>query len=149
MLYFDFQHNEPDEKGEIVVDLGEVFEACVEQVEAADETRSTEATIEFLNSMLGPDSKVSATATSFCRLPFFICRPILCMPPYPLYASISCLCQPILFMPPYPLYFCSPQALPLVFATCLRLDQIVDLMPSLLITLFQESSHAVGFTVLQ
>eukprot|EP00904_Undaria_pinnatifida_P005130 jgi/Undpi1/1747/HiC_scaffold_11.g05136.m1 len=54
----EMEHDEPDEKGEIVVDLGEVFEACVEQVEAADEARSTEATTEFLNSMLGPDSKI-------------------------------------------------------------------------------------------
>ena len=36
-----------------------MFRACVEQVEAADEGKSTEATTEFLRQLLGPDSKVS------------------------------------------------------------------------------------------
>lgn len=40
------------------MDVEKVFNACVEQVEAADETKSTEATTEFLRNMLGPDSKV-------------------------------------------------------------------------------------------
>ena len=54
-----WQHKEPNEQGKIVVEVDKVFKACVEQVEAADETRSTEATTDFLKNIIGSDSKVS------------------------------------------------------------------------------------------
>lgn len=61
----DLEDNKPADKEEIEVDVGEVFNACVEQVEAADENRSTEATTEFLRSLLGPDSKICSCLPAY------------------------------------------------------------------------------------
>lgn len=53
-----WQQDEPDEKGEIEVDVDKVFGDCIDEVESSGDTKATEATAEFLQSMLGPESKV-------------------------------------------------------------------------------------------
>lgn len=43
---------------EVVVDAAAVFAECVDEVQNSDDNLAQQATVDFLNSMLGEDSKV-------------------------------------------------------------------------------------------
>ncbi|CAM9884108.1 unnamed protein product [Ascophyllum nodosum] len=55
----------PDENGEVVIEVDEVFAECIEEVEDADDTKATAETAEFLNKLIGPDSKICSCLPSF------------------------------------------------------------------------------------
>lgn len=51
---------QPDDEGDIEVDVEDLFADCLKKVEGSDDTKAAEATLDFLNKMLGQESKVRA-----------------------------------------------------------------------------------------
>lgn len=46
--------------------LDKAFDECVEAAKKTDDTNATQATTDFLEKMLGPDSKARVKATAVC-----------------------------------------------------------------------------------